>query len=141
MFAEPKTAKSRRELHLSDIAVESLRRHRVRQHEQRLLVGQHWHDSGLVFTNARGRPLDGDYMRKKSFAALLDRAGLQPMRFHDLRHSAATLLMAEGVPIKVALELLGHSDITTTLRIYSHVLPSMQEQAAGAMDRLFGEAR
>ena len=60
------------------------------------------------------------------------------MRFHALRHSAATLLMAEGVPVKVASELLGHADIPTTLRIYSHVLPSMQEAAADAMDRLFG---
>ena len=59
------------------------------------------------------------------------------MRFHALRHSAATLLMAEGVPVKVASEMLGHSDITTTLRIYSHVLPSMQDAAADAMDRLF----
>lgn len=59
------------------------------------------------------------------------------MRFHTLRHSAATLLMAEGVPVKVASEMLGHADITTTLRIYSHVLPSMQEADASAMDRLF----
>lgn len=59
------------------------------------------------------------------------------MRFHALRHSAATLLMAEGVPVKVTSEMLGHADITTTLRIYSHVLPSMQEAAANAMDRLF----
>lgn len=63
------------------------------------------------------------------------------MRFHNLRHGAATLLMAEGVPVKVVSEMLGHADITTTLRIYSHVLPSMQEQAAGAMDRLFGIPR
>lgn len=61
------------------------------------------------------------------------------MRFHDLRHTAATLLMAEGVPIKVASEMLGHADIGITLRAYSHVLPGMQQQAAEAMDRLFGE--
>ena len=63
------------------------------------------------------------------------------MRFHSLRHAAATILMAEGVPVKVISEMLGHADITTTLRIYSHVLPSMQEQAAGTWDRLFSASR
>lgn len=60
------------------------------------------------------------------------------MRFHTLRHCAATLLMAEGVPVKVVVETLAHADISTTLRIYSHVLPPMQDAAASAMDRLFG---
>ena len=94
-----------------------------------------------MFTNAYGRSLDANNLRTRSFVRLLTKAGLPAMRFHALRHSAATLLMAEGVPVKVASEMLGHADITTTLRIYSHVLPSMQEQAAGAMDRLIGEAR
>jgi integrase len=63
------------------------------------------------------------------------------MRFHSLRHTAATLLMSAGVPVKVASEMLGHADITTTLRTYSHVLPGMQQQAADAMDRLFARGR
>jgi len=103
---------------------------------ERRLLGL-WEDHDLVFATAFGRPLDGNNLRTRSFARLLERAGLPPMRFHALRHSAATLLMAEGVPVKVASELLGHADITTTLRIYSHVLPSMQDAAADAMDRLF----
>ena len=61
------------------------------------------------------------------------------MRFHDLRHTAATLLMAQGVPIKVASEMMGHADIGITLRTHSHVLPGMQQQATEAMDRLFGQ--
>jgi integrase len=63
------------------------------------------------------------------------------MRFHGLRHTAATLLMSEGVPVKVASEMLVHSNITTTLRIYSHVVPDMQGAFADAMDRLFGRGR
>ena len=66
-----------------------------------------------------------------------EQAALPPMRFHALRHTAATLLMSQGVHPKVAGEMLGHSDITTMLRIYSHVLPDMQDGAADVMDRLF----
>ncbi len=137
VLAEPKTAKSRRAVQLPAIAVSALRAHRTLQLEQRLQAGPAWEDHGLVFTTARGRPLDGNNMRTRSFARLLARAGLSPMRFHNLRHSAATLLMAEGVPVKVASEMLGHADVSTTLRIYSHVLPDMQGAAAEAMDRLF----
>jgi integrase len=139
-FAEPKTKNSKREVHLPEMAIEALRTHKALQAEQRLSAGPQWKDHGLVFTNSIGRPLDGNNIRQRSFAKLLERAELPAIRFHDLRHSAATLLMAEGVPVKVASELLGHADITTTLRIYSHVLPSMQEQAAAAMDRLFRAA-
>lgn len=138
VFASPKTERSRREVHLSALAVDALRAHRTRQIEQRLQAGVLWQDHDLVFANGLGRPLDGNNIRTRSFARLLKRAGLPSMRFHTLRHSAATLLMSQGVPVKVASEMLGHADITTTLRIYSHVLPSMQEQAASAMDQLFG---
>jgi integrase len=137
VFALPKTDKSRRVVHLSALAVDALRGHRTRQLEQRLAAGVVWQDHDLVFANGLGRPLDGNNIRTRSFARLLNRAGLPPMRFHALRHSAATLLMSQGVPVKVASEMLGHSDITTTLRIYSHVLPTMQDEAANAMDRLF----
>ena len=65
------------------------------------------------------------------------KGNLPHMRVHDLRHTAASLLLAEGVPVKVASEMLGHSDVTTTLRIYAHVIEGAQEQAAIAMDRLF----
>jgi integrase len=138
VFAEPKTARSRRMVHLPDMAAAALRTHRTRQLEARLQAGAFWQDFGLVFTTGHGRPLDGNNVRTRSFARLLEKAGLPPMRFHGLRHTAATLLMAEGVNVKVASEMLGHADISTTLRIYSHVLPDMQGDAADAMDRLFG---
>jgi len=140
VLADCKTARSRRIVHLPAMAVEALRTHRTRQLEQRLQAGAIWQDFALVFTTARGRPLDGNNVRTRSFARLLQRAGLAPMRFHGLRHTAATLLMAEGVNVKVASEMLGHADISTTLRIYSHVLPDMQAGAADAMDRLFARA-
>ena len=141
VMAEPKTAKSRREIHLSALAVASLRRHRLAQLQERLRAGNLWEDHELVFTSQYGRPLDGNNFRQRAFARLLDKAHLPPMRFHSLRHTAATLLMAQGVPVKVASEMLGHADITTTLRTYSHVLPGMQQQAADAMDRLFAQGR
>ena len=140
VLAPPKTSRSRREVYLSEMAVEALQHHRAQQLEARLLVGQHWQDNDLVFANAFGRPLDGNNVRERSFKKLLARAGLPPMRFHNLRHAAASLLMAEGVGIKVISEMLGHADITVTLKVYAHLMPSAQEQAAGAMDRLFGAA-
>jgi len=123
------------------MAVAALRRHRRAQLEERLQAANIWEDHNLVFSNERGRPLDGNNFRQRAFGRLLDRAGLPPMRFHSLRHTAATLLMSAGVPVKVASEMLGHADITTTLRTYSHVLPGMQQQAADAMDRLFARGR
>jgi integrase len=140
VFGERKTAGSRRNVRLSTVVTESMRRHKAAQLEKRLLVGQHWQDYGLVFSTSTGRPLDGNNLRTRSFARLLTRAGLPPMRFHALRHAAATLLMAEGVPIKVISEVLGHSDVTTTLRIYAHALPTAQDQAAAVWDRLYGGA-
>lgn len=137
VFAPPKTDRSRRMVQLSGIAVNALRRHRVRQAEQRLQVGSLWGDYGLVFTTGFGKPLDGNTLRTRSFAQLLKRAELPPMRFHALRHAAATLLMVKGVPVKAVSEMLGHSDVATTLRVYSHVLPTMQDAAADAMDRIF----
>jgi len=101
-------------------------------------MGQHWKDYDLVFANAFGRPLDGNNLRVRSFAPLIARAGVPAIRVHDLRHTAATLMLGQGVPVKVVSEMLGHADIATTLRIYAHVLPSMQDVAAGAMDRMFG---
>ncbi|HXH20539.1 MAG TPA: site-specific integrase [Dehalococcoidia bacterium] len=89
----------------------------------------------MVFTNERGLPLWRSQVRR-AWLRLLEKAGLPHLRIHDLRHSAASLLLAEGVPVKVVSEMLGHSDVATTLRIYAHVLEGAQEQAASAMDRL-----
>jgi len=137
VLAPPKTQRSRREVHLSDVASDALRQHRSRQLEQRLAIGPIWEDHDLVFANGRGRPLDANNIRTRSFTRLLARAGLPPMRFHALRHAAASLLLAQGVNVKVIAEVLGHADVTVTLRVYAHLMPSAQQEAAAAMDQLF----
>jgi len=77
-------------------------------------------------------------LMKYWFLPLLKRAGLPRIRFHDLRHTAATLLLAQGINVKVISEMLGHADVSITLRVYAHVMPHMQQQAADAMDATFG---
>lgn len=136
-WAEPKTAKGRRTIALPDLAVEALRQHRVRQLEERLRAGGLWDDLDLVFPNHTGRPLERQNVVKRSFRPLLARAGLPAIRFHDLRHSAATLLLSLGEHPKVVQERLGHSTIGVTMDTYSHVLPDMQRKAASKLDALF----
>lgn len=117
IFGEPKTAKSRRVVRLALVALDALRKHRVVQDAEIIIMQEQGKNHGLVFTNLLGHPIDGNNLRVRSFAKLIRDAGLPAMRFHDLRHTFATLLMASGVPSKVASEALGHSDIMTTLRI------------------------
>jgi integrase len=137
-IAEPKTTRSRRRVELSALAADALRRHRVVQNEERLRLGRGWHDLDLVFPDKRGNYLSDTHLRRRSFGPLLARAGLPPIRFHDLRHSAATLLLGQGTHPKIVSEMLGHSTISITLDLYSHVTPTMQRQAAAAMDTVLG---
>ena len=95
-------------------------------------------DRDLVFSNTVGNfiiPID--LLRR--FYRLLEEAGLPRMHFHDLRHSAATILISQGVPANMVQELLGHSDVAITLGVYGAVVPSMRKEAADKMDGLFGE--
>jgi len=137
-FAEPKTGRSRRRIELTERAKLALRRHRVTQAEERLQLGPAWQDPTLVFTNTVGGPLDGTRLLRGSFYPLLERADLPRIRFHDLRHTAATLLLGQGQHPKIVSEMLGHSNISITLDTYSHVTPTMQKQAAAAMDAVLG---
>jgi integrase len=82
--------------------------------------------------------LDGQDVLRQRFYPLLARAGLPRIRFHDLRHTASTLLLKQGVHAKIVSEMLGHATIAITLNLYSHVLPDMQRDATAAMDRLLG---
>jgi len=84
-----------------------------------------------------GTPLDASNLVARDFKPLLRRAGLSAIRFHDLRHGCGSLLLSEGVPVKVVQEILGHSSMSVTMDVYAHVLPDMQERAAAAMDDLF----
>lgn len=134
-FSETKTARSRRRVPLPPSAVEALRQHRLRQHEQRLKAGPAYTDLDLVFAGETGEPLDISALRRRHFMPILRRAGLPPMRLYDLRHACATLLLSEGVHPKVVAERLGHASTQMTLDVYSHVLPHMQEEATATLER------
>jgi integrase len=136
-FAEPKTAKSRRSVRLTSGAVRALQWHRERQSQAGQRLNSLWQEHGLVFPSMVGTPLNPENLVKRSFKPLLEHVGLPPIRFHDLRHTCATLLLSKSVNPKIVQEMLGHANISVTLDIYSHVLPDMQEEAAAAMDDVF----
>lgn len=133
--AEPKTERSRRTIALPALVVQALEAHRKRQLETRLAAGRHWQEHGLVFTSRIGTPTDGRNLHTE-FKRILRTAGLPPVRFHDLRHTAATLLLTQGVSPRTIMETLGHSQISLTLNTYSHVMPALQEEAAHKMDAI-----
>jgi integrase len=134
---EPKTDRSRRSVMLPDAVVTELRAHRTRQKEERLLAGSRWVDSGHVFTTTIGTPLHAATVTR-AFQAALTRADLPDSRFHDLRHAAATFLLAQGMTLEDVKQLLGHSSITLTSNTYGHVLEQRQRQVARAMDAVLG---
>jgi integrase len=117
--------------------VASLREHSHRQREERSIAGDRWIESGLVFTTPEGKPLEGTTVTRL-FHGHLDRAGLPQRRFHDLRHSCATLLLVQGVSPRVVMDVLGHSDMGMTMNTYSHVIPELRRDAADRMDDLLG---
>jgi integrase len=133
---EPKTHRSRRQVALAPVAVAALRAHRDRQDAERRTVGSRWEDNDLVFANRVGRPLSAQNLVQRHFHPLLARLSLPRVRFHDLRHTAATLLLAEGVHPKIVSELLGHKEVDVTLNLYSHVTPAMHQAAAEALGKL-----
>lgn len=118
ILTEPKTPRSRRTLQLPAVAIEALRAHKLRQLEERLAAGPAWQDSGLVFTTAIGTPLDARNV-VRHFHRLLAKAGLPRMPFHNLRHTAASLLLAQGLDIRVVQHVLGHSQISLTANLYA----------------------
>lgn len=137
VFTEPKTKRSRRTVMLSQRAVVALREHRRRQLAERLAFEGQWLNPELVFPNSWGGPLDGGWVTTR-FKGLLRAAGLPVIRFHDLRHTAATLLLEQGTHPKIVSDMLGHATISLTLDTYSHAIPALHEEAARTMDRLFG---
>jgi integrase len=119
------------------VAIDALRRQKARQAADKLAAGSAWQDrASLVFTDAVGRPIDPTAV-SGSFRNLAHGLGL-PVRLHDLRHTAASLMLAAGVPLKVVSEALGHSSIAITADVYSHVTPDLKREAAEAMDRALG---
>lgn len=134
VIGEVKTAGSRRSLNLPGRLVEVLRAHRLRQLEERLAAGERWHHQGLVFTTTVGTPID-PHNRRRSFVSLCKRAGLGHWHPHELRHSAASIMLAQGVPLEVVSDVLGHSSIRITKDVYGHVMEPQKRQAADAMAR------
>jgi integrase len=136
-FVTPKSGRGRH-IRLSKQAVSALRAHRKRQLEERVRKAGLWEDHGLIFPSEVGTPMSGRNLYR-AFKIRVKRASLpQTLRFHDLRHTCATLLLRQGVNPKFAQELLGHADISLTLNTYSHVLPDMGDAAAGGMDAALG---
>jgi len=128
-FGPPKTARSRRTVTLAPEAMAALRTQRGRQREQRLLLGPDYTDHSLVFATALGTPYLASNVHR-SFKRLLTRAGRpESVRFHDLRHAAATNSLQADIPLKVVSERLGHHNAQTTLELYGHVTPKMRANA------------
>jgi integrase len=134
---EPKTRGSRRTVYLTGATVEALRGHLERQLEDMGRLGDLYRDHGLVFTSGVGTPINPTNLRRRSFAPLLQRAGLPQIRFHDLRHTCATLLLTRNVHPKYVQELLGHATVAITPDTYSHVIPGMGNHTARAMEDVF----
>lgn len=128
--SDPKTARSRRRVVLPAIALSALREHAKRESRS---LGQPG-NADFVFRTTDSTPLDASNVRR-DFERLLKHAGVPRIRFHDLRHSAASLLLTQGVHPRVVMEQLGHSQISVTLNTYSHVIPPLMREAASAMDR------
>jgi integrase len=134
-LVELKTAESRRTIDMPAITVRALQEHRARQGAEREKAGAAWHDQGLVFCNLSGGPLDPTAVSAR-FVEICRSAGLPKRRFHDLRHSFVSLLYAQGVPIKAISELVGHSNVRTTLEVYAHIFEGQQKEAMDALGRL-----
>ncbi|MDG5803258.1 site-specific integrase [Streptomyces ossamyceticus] len=132
-----KTLASERRIALPTDCIRSLKKHRQQQDKEREIAGSAWRDSGLVFTTPTGRPLDPANLTRR-FRSFLSRAGLRRIRFHDLRHSTATLLLEQGVDLVVIKELLGHAHIGVTAGVYAHVRLRLQRQAIDALGHALG---
>jgi integrase len=132
VYEEPKADRSRRTLALPVPLVEALRVHRAAQREERITACPLWEDHDLVFAQPNGRPIErkSDW---RSWKALLREADVREVRLHDGRHTAATLLLSEGVHPRVVMEVLGHAQMRTTTDTYSHVMPALGRDAADRM--------
>jgi integrase len=135
-----KSRSGRRSIVLTDDAIRELKAHRKRQLQERLLMGEAYQDHGLVFCKEDGTPLDPREFTKR-FQRHLEKAGLPKVRLHDLRHTHASLLLARGVHPKIVQERLGHSSITMTLDLYSHLVPGLQEAAAATLNGLLSKEK
>lgn len=129
VLSEPKTKRSSRKLTLDQSVLNTLKEHRKKQAQEKLLLGECYQDQGLIFATEEGKPVEPRNFTRK-FKRILKSAGLPDIRFHDMRHTFATLALEAGIPAKVVQEYLGHSTITMTLDTYSHLTQDMQTESA-----------
>jgi len=134
-FVDPKTKAGRRTIKLGEGILQVLRLHMEKQNFQKATAGNHWKEHNLIFTSSVGTPGDPSNLRK-DFRRVLQDAGLPKIRFHDLRHTAASLMLNNGVPPIVVSKRLGHSKPSTTINTYGHLYVEMQNEAARIMDDL-----
>lgn len=139
-LVEPKTKKAKRSIPLPAFAVLALREHRREQDETKLANSDVWQEMGFVFASSVGTPADPRNIRR-TLSSILEDSGLPHLRFHDLRHTCATLLLAQGTDARTIMETLGHSQITLTLNTYAHVMPVLQRDAADRMEQMLGSAK
>jgi integrase len=137
-LGETKTRRGRRQINLTPRTVSTLKAHHKKQQEEKIKLTGLYKDHGLIFATRVGTPINPENLVNRSFKPLLERASLPEIRFHDLRHTCATLLLGRGVHPKLVQELLGHATIAMTLDTYSHYMPSMGDQVAGAMKDALG---
>ncbi|WP_066639184.1 tyrosine-type recombinase/integrase [Desulfolucanica intricata] len=139
-FKQPKTVGSYRPVKITSSIIEFLKKHKLEQAKIKLMLGPEiYEENGLVFCQDNGKPMHPDSI-SSWFPAFMERNWLPKIRFHDLRHTHATLLLKQGIHPKVVSERLGHAGISITMDIYSHLLPGMQEEAASKIDQvIFGE--
>ena len=133
----PKTDTSRRRVVLPGFCIDALIRHRTSEREKLASLGLPIDQATLAFTSQAGTAIEPRNVNR-AFEALLKKAKLRRVKLHDLRHTCASLLLAEGVAPRVVMELLGHSAIAVTMNTYSHVIPALQDESAKRMDALFG---
>jgi integrase len=135
---DPKTKTGKRLIDLPEFYIALLKKHKVKQERQRRKIGEKWENRDLVFADMTGGFMSPSHL-DDDFGKLVKDAGLPHLPFHDLRHSAATILISMGIHPKVIQELLGHSDISITLGIYGHLFPTMGQGVAEKWDGVFGE--
>lgn len=137
-LGDPKTAKSERSVTLTEPTLDLLRAHRAHQAERLLAIGHRTTDDDFVFCDDAVEPLWGRHVTTRQFGPLLRQAELPPIRFHDLRHTFATLQLAAGTNPKIVSEVLGHKDVAITLDRYSHAMPTLHAEAMGRLDEILG---
>lgn len=140
LYDDDPKSRRRRAIPLPALCIAPLRWHRMRQAAARAKAGEQWQKSGYVFTTRTGRQVEPRNVYR-SFTRVAESAGLRVIRLHDARHGTATLLTAAGVAPRVVMEILGHSQISITMDVYTHVVQDTQREAMSHMDRLLRKRR